>query len=571
MQEYHSRDRHEVMTRLSGGGDLSQSMGADGKAATAIETKPLVVISGFMGTGKSTVGRELATILGLPFFDTDRLISERAGCSIAQIFAESGEERFRALEKQLCTELATGDPAVIATGGGTLLDKDILSAFLDAGELFLLEAEPETILKRVGTDNSRPLLSGNKEEQIRQLLSDRQPFYRQLPNRIRTDEKSAEQIAAHIAAMLELPATILSTTPPARVMESEILIGAGLLTGLGSLLVKRNLDTTIYLMIAKNVRLLFLDRIAASLDLAGLSWHEIPIRDGDSEKHLDQAGELLASLAAMGAARDSVAVTVGGGVTGDLGGLAASIYMRGMKFVQVPTTLLAQVDASIGGKVGINLPSGKNLVGNFYQPRMVISDPCLLTTLPEREIAGGMAEVIKTAILGSPDLYAWLEEILTGGKHFDLYDMEFLGRCVSECARIKAAVVERDPFEAGERRILNLGHTVGHALETISGYTRLTHGEAVSIGLVVASRMAMKRGMISTSFYSSIKAMLSSCGLPVKGPEFDPENLLRALHMDKKKVAGRLHFVFPTEPGCCVVVNDVIDNEVLEALQEETT
>jgi len=264
-----------------------------------------------------------------------------------------------------------------------------------------------------------------------------------------------------------------------------------------------------------------------------------------------------------------VAVTIGGGVTGDLGGLVASIYMRGMRFVQVPTTLLAQVDASIGGKVGVNLPSAKNLVGNFYQPRLVVSDPSLLATLPDREISGGMAEVIKTAILGSPDLFAYLDRELTEGNRHILRDVDFLSRCVSDCAAIKAAVVERDPFEAGERRVLNLGHTVGHAFEAISSYQTISHGEAVSIGLVIASRIALTRGLIDLAFHSTIVRLLSVCGLPVAPPEFERQELLAALHLDKKKIAGKLHFILPIKPGCCAVVNDVTDEDVLTALHEE--
>lgn len=542
------------------------------------EAGPLVVITGFMGTGKTETGRQLAELLGCPFVDTDALIEARAGKSIPEIFASDGEAQFRAREAELCRELAARSNLVVATGGGTLLPKESYDVLAARGVIFLLEASPAAILTRIGTGASRPLLKGDPVARIAQLLAERHAAYHRTERRLDTTSAPPAQVATAIAAQLVLPYTPLGLVVPegslrlapgvTAAAHSHIEIGCGLLSNLGLRLKAHGLARRVFLLIAENVRPLFHAQIQAALEEEKIAFEEIELRDGDGAKTFAQAGEILAELARRGAARDATAVTVGGGVTGDLGGFAASVFMRGIPFVQVPTTLLAQVDASIGGKVGVNLPQAKNLIGSFYQPALVVSDPATLRTLPAREIAGGMAEVIKTALIGSEDFFTRVE---TGLSQADaLRDPAFLEECVRGCAAVKAAVVQRDPYEGGERRVLNLGHTLGHAFEAVARYEGFTHGEAVAVGLMSVLRIAVARARAAPELLERTRAMLVSAGLPISPPPVEREDFMRSLHLDKKKRAGKLVFVLPVEPGTMDLVDDVTDDEIratLEALR----
>ena len=547
------------------------------------EPARLVVLTGFMGTGKTVVGKALAAILGCDFIDTDTLIEEREGRSIPEIFSQRGEETFRALERDLCLELAGRENLVIATGGGTLVPEESFDALSTRGRIFLLHSEPEIIAARLSEDRSRPLLKGDdgqllpKERlvpRITELLNERKHAYERIPECIDTGNADPASLAVRIAARLDLPLRVLTSElapggriPPSRT--SHIEIGRGLLTHLGHRLRERNLTGPVFLLMASPLQNLYFNQVVAALEDARLPWQLISVEDGDGEKTFAQVGDLVGRLADLRATRDATAVTFGGGVTGDMAGFAASIYMRGMPLVQVPTTLLAQVDASIGGKVGVNHPRAKNLVGAFHQPHLVLIDPCVLRTLPRAEIANGMAEVVKTAILGSPALFDDLLRSVNDDGSDPLGDPAFLERCVAECAFVKATVVQRDPFERGERKVLNLGHTAGHALESIGAYSGITHGQAVSVGLVVAARIAAERGWWTPKLLEQTIALLMRCDLPVTAPEFEPEEFLRSLHLDKKKRAGRLRYVLPREPGCCAVVDDVDDGEILAAIKTD--
>ncbi len=536
----------------------------------------LIVLAGFMGTGKTRTGRALAELLGVSFLDTDEVIVRESGRSIPEIFARDGEAAFRRLEHDLCRKLARRRDLVVATGGGTLVDQRNHALLSEAGTVVLLEASPETILARVGDAADRPLLQeetirGREDrlQRIRELLEQRATAYGRIGLRCDTDRLEPRAAAVRIAARLQLPHHTIELRWP-ELGTSRIAIGRGLLSRLGAELARMELGPRVMLLMAERLVPLYLDQIAAALEEAGLKPEVIPVADGDARKNLDQAARLIDRLALCGADRWTPLVTVGGGVTGDLAGFVASIYMRGMPLVHVPTTLLAQVDASIGGKVGVNHPRAKNLIGSFHQPRLVVSDPCVLRTLPDRQIAGGMAEVVKTATLGSADLFTHLEQALVEERPGRLADnAPLLERCVSECAAIKAAVVERDPLEAGERRVLNLGHTAGHALEAVGGYERVLHGEAVAVGLVIAARIACDRGLIPRGLLRRTRRLLAACGLPTVAPAVEREAFTASLLLDKKKRGGRLRYVLPAGLGVCLVVDDVTAEEVWQALEGE--
>jgi len=538
------------------------------------ERLPLVVIAGFMGTGKTETGRALAAMVGLDFADTDRIVEEREGLSVARIFKEKGEAYFREQEEAVCLELAERTGLVLATGGGVPAGRKGFSALASKGQVFLIEASVDSILDRLGADASRPLLRSDqddggegrsrKREKIEKLLEERRPIYHRIERRIDTSGITPQEAACRIAAALSLP----FRTVPVRVPDSmtRIETGRGLLCRLGERLQAVVPASGYYLLLSKNVRALFFDRIEASFRAASIPWKEIAVEDGENGKSLEQAGEVIDQLAVHGAERDAAVVAVGGGVTGDLCGFAASIYMRGIPVVHVPTTLLAQVDSSIGGKTAVNHRRAKNLVGSFHQPALVVSDPCALASLPEREIAGGLAEVVKTAVLGSPGLFEFLEKELSREPKRTMRSVAFLERCVAECATVKGGVVERDPFDRGERRILNLGHTLGHAIEAVAGYGRLIHGEAVSIGLVAAGRIAVSRGLFDRTLLERTRSILEACGLPVEPPDLDMNSMIQAVQLDKKKKSGKVRFVLPVAIGGTKIVDDVTDSEMRDAL-----
>jgi 3-dehydroquinate synthase len=424
------------------------------------------------------------------------------------------------------------------------------------------------------------------QQRIAALLDERAGAYHRIPLRLDTTRLAPHQAACRIAAWTEMPGSRLDLALPpgrGRAGASSILIGRGILSSLGLRLREAGLARRVLVFIAAGLREIFETQIAAALEEAGCTCDVVAIRDGDAAKDLEQVTEVIDALAQRNAARDAVAVGVGGGVTGDLVGLSASLYMRGIPLVLVPTTLLAQVDAGIGGKVGVNHRHAKNLIGGFYLPHLVLIDPCALRTLPDSELSSGMAEVIKTALVGSPSLYEFLAEHLdepegAAGEAASgappraistLRRIDFLERCVIECAAVKAAVVERDPLEAGERRVLNLGHTTAHALETVAGYRGLTHGQAVAVGLAVALRIATQRGMAAPPLLAQARRMLRNCGLPLSAPQFDEQAFAQSLRLDKKARTGSLHFVLPVSPGVISVVDNVGEQDILAALRDE--
>ena len=307
---------------------------------------------------------------------------------------------------------------------------------------------------------------------------------------------------------------------------------------------------------------LYLERVCAGLHDATLSTSILP--DGEAHKTLDCTARIFAALAAMQASRDACIIALGGGVIGDLGGFAAACWMRGIACVQMPTTLLAMVDSSVGGKTGVNLPQGKNLVGAFHQPRAVIADTDTLATLPERELRAGFAEVIKYAALGDAEFFSWLE---THADALLAREPATLAHAIATCCRHKAAIVARDETEQGERALLNFGHTFGHALETVRGHGTLLHGEAVAIGMVVAARLSTRLGMAAAVDTERLATLLARFGLPTAIPVgTDIDALLKAMQLDKKNLSGKLRLVVWHGIGRAEIVDGVDAAAVLAVL-----
>ena len=298
---------------------------------------------------------------------------------------------------------------------------------------------------------------------------------------------------------------------------------------------------------------LYAARVEAALD--GLRWRTLLLDDGERYKSIESASRVWQALAELGAQRNATLIALGGGVIGDMGGFAAACWMRGIDFVQLPTTLLAMVDSSVGGKTGVNLPQGKNLVGAFWQPRLVLADIGTLRTLPEREYRAGLAEVVKYGAIGDPDFFTWLETHVDG---INARDETLIAQAVLRSCQHKAGVVTRDERETGERALLNFGHTYGHALETIGDYRQWLHGEAVAIGMVMAAQLSAALGLADRSDTQRLQDLLSRLGLPTTRPDnAEPERMVALMRLDKKSLSDRLRLILWRGIGRAEIVDGV--------------
>ena len=309
---------------------------------------------------------------------------------------------------------------------------------------------------------------------------------------------------------------------------------------------------------------LYASRVRAGL--GGLTASTLVLPDGEAHKTLEATARIFAALAELKASRDATIVALGGGVIGDMSGFAAACWMRGIAFVQMPTTLLAMVDSSVGGKTAVDLPQGKNLVGAFHQPRAVVIDTATLATLPDRELRSGLAEVVKYGALGDAAFFAWLEGNIDA---LLARDPAALVQAIATSCRNKAGIVARDETEQGERALLNFGHTFGHALETATGYGSFVHGEAIAIGMMLAARLSARLQRASDADTDRLRALLERCGLPTALPaNVDRSRLLDLMRLDKKNVSGRLRLILWRGIGRAEIVSDV-DEEPIRAVMEE--
>jgi 3-dehydroquinate synthase len=350
-------------------------------------------------------------------------------------------------------------------------------------------------------------------------------------------------------------------------LEYDVLIEPGLIHRVGAMLRGAGLTRTAVVS-SDRVFPLHGQSLLHSLEKAGMEAHVALIPDGERFKTLETLKSILERMAAFGCDRHSLLITLGGGVTGDVGGFAAAAYMRGISYVHVPTTLLAQVDSSIGGKVGVDLPGGKNMAGAFHHPRGVFADPEVLRTLPAREFANGLAEVVKAGVIASPGILSLLEEAPPGPG---FPGGEMLAGLIEMAVRVKADIVVKDPLEGGERMKLNLGHTLGHALECALDYTGISHGEGVALGMLAACRISVKMGALKEeSLPSRLEKLLGRLGLPVRLPRLCRQKLAAAISLDKKKRGDRMLFVLPVRAGEVTVRDDVDGDRVWEVVEEMT-
>ncbi len=511
-----------------------------------------IILYGPPGAGKSAVGKELASRLKRDFVDTDSLIESRTGLTIPQIFSQSGEAEFRRIESGVCADIAGRNNLIVALGGGALLNPSNRAALERRSLIICLRADTGTLLSRAA-EGERPLLEGGSPaEKLNALLESRRALYESFPAQIDTTGKHIPQIAGEIESLLA-PRTLPVNAPE---LEHKILLGYGLLENLPALLQARGLAGQAVIVTDENV---------ARHITPTLPYPHTLIPAGETHKTLDIIRRLYDEFLKHGMDRSGIVIAFGGGVVGDVTGFAAATFMRGVRWVNVPTTLLAMVDASLGGKTGVDLPQGKNLVGAFHPPALVVSDPLALNTLPKEEYVSGLAEVIKHGIIGDVALFESLEASMTH-RATEVATTNLSIQQIQQAIEVKIKIVEADPFERGERAKLNFGHTIGHGVEAASGYT-LRHGEAVAIGMVAESRLAERLGVAESGTADRIARLLMRVGLPTSCPAIDTRVIHKMMSYDKKKAGGRLKFALPKKIGE-VIWNIEVDQQLLaEALE----
>jgi shikimate kinase/3-dehydroquinate synthase len=493
----------------------------------------MICLVGFMGAGKSTALSELRS-KGLRTADADRLIEAEAGSTVAAIFADSGEQAFREIEQRVVLAALSDDSIdALALGGGAVTSPAIREELAGPSHTTVwLEIAESAAWRRVSRSD-RPL--AKDEDAFSRLFAERRPLYEGVADAI------LPAIATRVWDRALGPVQMLKSLPAGTRMlwaassngDYPVFVGRGLLDG--------PLFTPDGQVMPGTGRSFgFTDRSVGPLyadDIRGLE-ATVTVAPGETAKTMGQAEESLRELARLGATRGDRLVTIGGGVVGDLGGFCAATYQRGIDYVQVPTTLVAQVDSAYGGKTGVDLPEGKNYVGAFHLPAAVITDVNTLSTLPEGELRAGLAEVVKTALLAGGWLWQEVEN-LEPGEITSRADLVFA------CARYKCAVVAADERDHGLRAVLNFGHTVGHAIESVTGYSRYRHGEAVAIGLLAALRLSG-----ADELREQVKLWSGRHGLPVSlDPALDPDEVLRAVQFDKKRTSKGVGFVLLRKPG----------------------
>jgi shikimate kinase/3-dehydroquinate synthase len=534
-----------------------------------------LVLVGLPGAGKTSIGRRLALRLGLPFRDADAEIEKAAGCTVTELFARFGEPAFRDGERRVIKRLLAGPAIVLATGGGAFMDPETRAEVRALGVSVWLRASLPTLMRRISGRTHRPLLSkGDPEQILRNLMAVRHPVYAEADIVVQCGEDSPEATTGRVMEALHRHA------PPRRVEVKlgsrgyDVLVGPGLLTRAGALLASVLPQKRAVIVADETVAALHLPALVAGLSEAGFETRHVTVSPGEASKSLAVYGHVSDALLEAGVERRTAVIALGGGVVGDLAGFAAATVLRGLPFVQVPTTLLAQVDSSVGGKTGINTAFGKNLLGAFWQPRMVLADTATLATLPARELRAGYAEIIKAGLIGDAAFFAWCE---ANGAALLAGDSARQAEAVARSCAFKAAVVGDDELEekaSDGRALLNLGHTFGHALEAEFGYTgELLHGEAVSVGLVLAFRLSVALDVCAREDADRVQAHVEAVGLPAEigalGRRFSGARLIRSMQRDKKMRDGKLAFVLARGIGAAFTSREVPAEAVAAVLRAQ--
>jgi shikimate kinase / 3-dehydroquinate synthase len=569
-----------------------------------------IFLVGLMGSGKSTVGKALAKKLNKRFIDSDHEIEVRTGTSISMIFEVEGEAAFRQREVDVIRDLTAQDGIVLATGGGAVLTPESRRYLHSRGTVIYLRASIHSILHRTRNDRSRPLLrTADPRKKLEELEAQRDPLYREVAHvTIDTGRPNVQYLVQTILSRLGLESDIVqapqshnsSSALPLQTRTSQntsmqensvaasgatsnlintlnpfsnsslqtlnvdlgersypISIGSSLLSN-ASLIAAQIRGERVAIVTNTVVAPLYLDTLQKALEADGKHVISIVLPDGEDQKIWASLMLVYDALLSNKCDRKTTLVALGGGVIGDLTGFAASSYMRGVPFVQVPTTLLSQVDSSVGGKTGINHPLGKNMIGAFYQPQAVIADTSTLLTLPDTELSAGLAEVIKHGAIIDAPFFDWIEANI---DKLRAKDLSALAYAISRSCEIKADVVRQDEREGGLRAILNFGHTFGHAIESGLGFGTWLHGEAVGCGMVMAADLSCRLGYLDEASKLRITRLVKAAGLPTVAPDLGEERWLELMQVDKKNEDGKITFILLKPLGTSIITN--VPQEVL--------
>ncbi|HEU0072729.1 MAG TPA: 3-dehydroquinate synthase [Dehalococcoidia bacterium] len=556
-----------------------------------------ITLTGVFGVGKTTVAALVAQRLGWDAVDADDVLVRIAGKEIAVIFDEQGEAAFRQLEAEAFSELAGRKNLVVAAGGGAPVFEPTRRSMVESGLVVCLKATPETVVQRMEAKEQgrpRPMLAAdNALARARRLIDQRAAVYALADFTVETDGMTPEEIAEDVVQFYEkrgdrsfnrpgrveqlsrtpsvLPPVIDAPNPTTVIRtasgEYAALVGWGALERLGDITKRATHARRAFLISDDAVMAQWGETAVSSLREAGLEVASHTIPSGDGSKSLQQAAEVYDWLASQRAERRDVIVALGGGMVNDFSGFVAGTYLRGMPIVQAPTSLLAMVDASIGGKTAVNHAGAKNIVGLFYQPSAVVADVATLKTLPRRALIEGMGEVIKHALIRDPELLAVLEARL---DDLMALEPELTTQVLARNVQIKGAVVSEDEREmGGVRELLNYGHTLGHAFEAAGGYEALLHGEAVAVGMIAAAEIGRRVGVTPAALVERQRVLIQRAGLPLKPPAgIDRARVHAALALDKKVVAGGQRWVLLEDVGRPIVTSEV-PKEVVEAVLDD--
>ncbi len=501
-----------------------------------MEAPPVaLVFIGFMGAGKTSAARAAASMLDTRAVDADHEIERRIGTTIEEYFERHGEAAFRQVEEEVVVELLDRPPSpALSLGGGAVLSPRVRER-LRRHTVVLLDVNVETAWRR-GGHKRRPL--ARDRDRFIALHAERTPLYESLADAVLIDS-TREHVRQVVPALKALPDGVKLLWAVTASGNYPVHVGEGLLaSGFWPVPGRRFVITD--------------DAVAAHYRVQDAA-AELRIPPGEEHKTLASVERLLRTLAAAGMDHDDHVAALGGGVVGDVAGFCAAVYQRGVRVVQVPTTLVAQVDSAYGGKTGVDLPEGKNYAGAYHQPSAVLVDPSVMATLPQAELAAGWAEVVKTALIAGGALW---ERVRSGAS----LDRDL----VLACARTKLAVVASDERDSGRRQILNLGHTVGHAIETATAYRRYRHGEAVGLGLLAALTLSGQ-----AELRSEVAGLLAARGLPIAlDGGIDVEAVIAAVQRDKKRRGGRVGFVLVESPGDVRPGRPVPESELRAAVTE---
>jgi 3-dehydroquinate synthase len=556
-----------------------------------------ITLTGVFGVGKTSVARLVAQQLGWEVVDADDVLVGIAGKEVAAIFEEQGEADFRQLEADAFAQLAGRGNVVVAAGGGAPVFEPTRRLMVESGLVVCLRATPETVVRRMDSKEQgrpRPMLAAdNALARARRLIDQRAAVYALADFTVETDEMTPEEIAGEVVRFyqtrgersfnrpgrVEQLARTPSILPPVidapnattviRTASGEYPahVAWGALDRLGDITKRTTSARRAFLISDEAVMAQWGETAVSSLREAGLEVASHTIPSGDGSKSLQQAAAVYDWLASQRAERRDAIVALGGGMVNDFAGFVAGTYLRGMPVVQAPTSLLAMVDASIGGKTAVNHAGAKNIVGLFYQPRAVIADVATLKTLPRRALVEGMGEVIKHALIRDAELLAVLEARL---DDLMALEPELTTQVLARNVQIKGAVVSEDERETGGvRELLNYGHTLGHAFEAAGGYEALLHGEAVAVGMIAAAEIGRRAGVTPPALADRQRALIERAGLPTKPPAgIDRARVTAALALDKKIVAGGQRWVLLEDVGRPIVTSDV-PKDVVEAVLDD--